>query len=119
VGQASREELKRGDGMWLFARLKPGVTIGQARVEMNVLAQHRQQESPIANATEDPRIQLQPLASAVSSAYGPAVLVLQVAAGLVLLMACANVANLLLVRASARRTEFAVRVARSEQGAAI
>jgi putative ABC transport system permease protein len=108
--QVSQEELKRGGDMWLIARLKPGVTISQAQVEMNVIAQRLQRESPIANATER-RIELQPLAYAVRSMYGPTVVVLQVAVGLVLLMACANVANLLLVRASARRGEFGVRVA--------
>jgi putative ABC transport system permease protein len=102
------ESLGRG-GHWLpvFGRLAEGVTIRQAQAEMDALARSLEKEHPGSNkgwATS-----LQDLEeSIVGNTRGPLVLLLA-SVGLVLLIACVNVANLLLARAGSREHEVAVR----------
>lgn len=91
------------------ARLKPGVTLAQAREEMSLIAARLRQRFPETN--RDSHCTVLPLLHAMVGPTKPVLLALLGAVAALLLIACANVANLLLARATARQREIAVRAA--------
>ena len=95
--------------MEAVGRLRPGVSLEQAGADLTALSERLGKENPPSN--EGWRARLVPLQTEITGAYGPALSVLMGAVGLLLLLACANVANLLLARASAREREVAIRAA--------
>ena len=99
----------RGRFISTIARLKPGVAPAAARAEMNTIAASLAMELPQFNKGWG--VRLVPLADELSGQVRPALLVLTGAVAFVLLIACANVANLFLARGAARRPEIAIRAA--------
>ncbi|HKD62959.1 MAG TPA: ABC transporter permease [Candidatus Acidoferrales bacterium] len=97
------------DEMAVIARLNPGVTLSESQNELNVFAKEREKEFPGAEGWFSSKVT--PLASQVSGETRRPLLLIFGAVGVVLLIACANVANLLLTRSLGRRREFTLRAA--------
>ena len=101
----------RNNVQWrVIGRLKPGVNMGQAQAEAETIAQKIREENTIAK-TAGQYFQLVPMKQHLVDEVRPAILALMGAVIFLLLIACANVANLMLVRAASRERELAVRAA--------
>jgi len=92
-----------------IARLKPGVTMTAAQAELDAIAKQLERAYPATN--EKRGVEVSALDVELVGALRPALLTLMVAVAFVLLIACANVANLMIARSEARRREIAVRAA--------
>jgi len=97
-----------GNTMAMVGRLKPGVSIGSAGAEIKILAGRITQAHPERNGFEGHVV---PLADHVSGRMRLALFVLAGAVGVVMLIVCANLSNLLLARTAARQKEIAIRTA--------
>src|SRR6266446_1138761 len=99
----------RGNSFVSLARLRPGVGLAQAQSEMDAIGRTLARENPRDN--EGWTVRVVPMAEYGVADLRPALLVIQAVVGFVLLIACVNVANLMLARAAARHRELAVRCA--------
>jgi predicted permease len=104
----SPEINRQGNTVAIIGRLKPGVSVESARAETAVLGKLLQQEHKERNDFE-PKVS--GLAEHVSGRLRPTLVVLASAVGVVMLIVCANLSNLLLARGAARRKEIAIRAA--------
>jgi len=109
--QMANRDWRAGAGRFLraAARLKPGVSPGRAQNELSAIARQLEAEYPVFN--KDWGVEIVPLAEHFAGGAGTALWALMGAVGLVLLIACSNVANLMLARAVVREREMAVRAA--------
>ena len=97
-----------GNTLAIVGRLKQGASMEQAQAEAAILGPQLQRENPKMNEF-DPKLSMLP--AHVSGRLRPALLVLAGAVGVVMLIVCANLSNLLLARSAARQKEIAIRVA--------
>jgi putative ABC transport system permease protein len=98
-----------GRSLRIFARLRDGVPLQQAQADIDVICRRLAQQYPATNT--DMTAQVTPLQEKVVANIRPTLLVLLGTVGFVLLIACSNVANLMLVRANGKKKETAVRLA--------
>ena len=100
---------RRADFLTVIGRLRPGVTVAQAQEELSTIAARLEREYPESNSGWSAEVV--GLQEDMVGGVRPALLVFMGAVGLVLLIACANVANLMLARITAREREVTIRAA--------
>ncbi len=96
-------------GLSAVARLRPGISVERATADMDAIARRLEQQYPMSNT--DHTVSVEPYYEQIVKNIRPALLALAGAVGFVLLIGCANLANLMLARADARQREIAIREA--------
>ena len=109
LSKSFSDEIDNGRHLRGIGRLKPGVSLGQAQAELTVIARQLETDRPDTN--QGLGVRVVSLHDDIAGPIRPGLLILQVCVVLVLLIACGNVANLLLARSATRRKEIAIRAA--------
>ena len=120
LSAADRTEAARKDhSLYLFARLKPGVTLEQARAELATLARRTEKDFPETEKGWGTMVRTLPDFLVYNFSIRNGLAVMMTAVCFVLLIACSNVAGLLLARAAGRRKELAIRTLAVSLGSAL